>query len=257
LSTVALALRQAGYDLRAFRRNPASAFFTFVFPLMFLVIFNLVFGDQEIEVPGGTVDTSTFYVPAIVALSVINACYTNVAMGVTFSRERGVLKRVRGTPLQASVFLAGRILQAMAIAVVLVVLVLGFGTVLYGVDIDAGKLPAFSVSLLAGAGCFCALGLAVSGFVPNADAAPAVVNASVMPLLFISNVFIPTETAPDWLNSLASLFPVVHLADSLHAAFNPYVAGSGFDWLDIGVLALWGAIGVVIAARYFSWEPRR
>ena len=134
MSTVMLALRQTRYELIAFRRNPAAVFFTFVFPLMFLVIFNVVFGNQEIDVEGGQIDTSTFYVPGIVGLSVISACYTNIAMSIAFSRDRGLLKRIKGTPLPAIAFFAGKILQATIVSVVLVVLVLVVGIVLYGVD---------------------------------------------------------------------------------------------------------------------------
>ena len=94
-----LALRQVKYENTAFWRNPVAAFFTIVFPLMFLVIFNLLSGNQETDFPGGTVSTSTFYVPGIVALAVIGACYTNVAIGISFSRDAGLLKRIRGTPL--------------------------------------------------------------------------------------------------------------------------------------------------------------
>jgi ABC-2 type transport system permease protein len=257
VSLLGLALRQAHYDNRSFWRNPPAAFFTFIFPLMFLVIFNLVFGNETITVPGGEVDSSTFYVPAIVALSIINACYTNIAMGVAISRDGGVLKRYRGTPLPTSAFLAGRIIQALWVATILVVLVLAFGAVFYGVDLPGHRLPAFVVSMLVGAASFCALGLAVSALVPNAEAAPAVVNGTILPLLFVSNVFIPTENAPDWLNSVASVFPVRHLAESLHASFNPFITGDGFEWKSLGVMAAWGIVGVVAAIRTFSWQPRK
>lgn len=252
-----LTLRQTRYEMLAFRRNPASVFFTFIFPLMFLVIFNLVFGDENIEVEGGLIDTSTFYVPGIVGLSVISACYTNIAMSVSFARDRGQLKRVRGTPLPAIAFLGGRILQATASAVLLVALVLAMGVVFYGVEPPGDRTPAFIVTLLVGAMTFCALGLAVTAVIPNADAAPAVVNASVLPLLFISNIFIPTSNAPEWLNDFASFFPVVHFASGLHRAFDPFVTGSGFDAKDLIVMALWGLAGVAVAVRWFSWEPRR
>ena len=257
MNAVALTLREARYDLRMFWRNPAAAFFTFVFPLMFLVIFNLVFGDETLEVEGGEVDTSTFYVPAIVALSVISACYTNIAMGMAFARDRGVLKRVRGTPLPPLAFLVGRILQATVVAVLLVAIVLAMGVLFYGVDPPGERFPAFVVTLVVGAAAFCALGLAITGFIPNADAAPAVVNASILPLLFISNVFIPTESAPGWLNDFASLFPVSHFAAALHATFSPFETGSGFDLKSLLVIGGWGLAGVAIAARFFSWEPRR
>ena len=257
MNAVVLTLRQSRYENRAFWRNPAAAFFTFVFPFMFLVIFNVVFGDSEIEVKGGSVDTSTFYVPAILALSVISACYTNVAMLIAFSRDAGVLKRVRGTPLPAVAFLLGRILQATSVALLLVLIVIGAGVVFYGVDAPTDRLPALVVTLLVGAAAFCALGLAISALIPNADAAPAVVNASVLPMLFISNVFIPTESAPAWLNDFASLFPVVHFAGALHTAFSPFTTGAGFEVKGLIVMALWGLLGLALSVRYFSWEPRR
>jgi ABC-2 type transport system permease protein len=256
MSLLTMTLRQGRYDNRSFWRNPAAAFFTFIFPIMFLVIFNLVFNDQ-IDVPGGEVSTSTFYVPAIVALSIVNACYTNIAWGIVAYRDRGILKRLRGTPLPTMAYLGGRILQAIWVAIVLVLLVLAIGVVFYSVDLPGDKMPAFIVSLIVGAACFCSLGMALSAFVPNEDAAPAVINGSILPLLFISNVFIPTSSAPTWLNDFASLFPVVHLANALHASFNPFVTGSGFEWKDLAVMVAWGVAGVVISMRYFSWEPRK
>jgi ABC-2 type transport system permease protein len=91
MSGFQLALRQVKYENRSFWRNPPAAFFTVIFPLMFLVIFNLLFGDEELDVPGGTVDVSTFYVPAIAVLSVISACFTNIAITTSLHRDQGIL----------------------------------------------------------------------------------------------------------------------------------------------------------------------
>jgi ABC-2 type transport system permease protein len=257
MTTLVLGFRQARYEMLAFWRNPAAAFFTFVFPLMFLFIFNSVFGEGDIPVPGGDVDTSTFYVPAILAFSVISATYTNISMSIVYSRDEGLLKRLRGTPLPSMAYFTGRILQAIGVTLILVVIVIAAGILLYGVELEAEKVPWLIVVLVAGSACFCALGLAITGFVPNADAAPAVINASILPLLFISNVFIPTADAPGWMNDLASLFPVVHFANGLIAAFNPFESGSGFDLKGLAVLMGWGIAGTLIAMRYFSWEPRK
>jgi ABC-2 type transport system permease protein len=257
LNRVSLALRQAVYENRAFWRNPAAAFFTVIFPLMFLVIFNLLFGNEEIEIEGGQVSTSTFYVPSIAALSVISACYTNVAISIAYSRDRGLLKRIRGTPLPAAAFLAGRIISATLIALLLVAIVTIAGTLFYDVDPPDSAMPAFIISLAIGAATFCSLGLAVTAIIPNADASPAVVNASILPLLFISDVFIPLEDAPGWLTTFASIFPVVHFSEALQTAFNPFETGSGFEPLNLAVLAVWGAIGLALSIRFFSWEPRR
>jgi ABC-type multidrug transport system, permease component len=114
----------------------------------------------------------------------------------------------------------------------------------------------FAAMLIVGAATFCTLGLATTAVVPNVDAAPPIVNAIILPLLFISGVFIPTTDAPDWLTSLAGFFPVKHF---LEGVFVSYLGLNDSGWRagDLGIIALWGAVGLVLAVRFFSWEPRR
>ncbi len=257
MNTFFLAIRQIRYENRAFWRNPLSAFFVFVFPLMFLVIFNLLFGSEELILPGGTTNTSTFYVPAIIAMSVIYTCFNNVSIGVCFARDQGLLKRIRGTPLPGWTFLFGRIVHSALLAVLLVVIVTAAGALLYDVDMPTNTVPAFLLTLAVGAASFCALGLAITTVIPNAEASPAVVNVLILPLLFISDIFIPLDDAPAWLTTFADIFPVKHFASAMHTAFNPFETGSGFEWISLLVLAAWLAVGLVISVRFFSWEPRR
>jgi len=257
LNGVALALRQASYENRAFWRNPAAAFFTVILPLLFLVLFNAIFGDDQIDVEGGRADISVFYVPGIAALSVISACYTNIGMMVSISRDLGVLKRVRGTPLPAWTFIAGRVLQSMSVAIILVAIVTVAGALLYGVDMPGETMPVFILTVLVGGAAFCALGLALTAVIPNSDAAPAVANGTILPLLFISDVFIPLRDPPRWLDILGDIFPVKHFSEAIQTSFNPYTEGAGFEWVDLAVVALWGVIGAVVALRFFTWEPRR
>ncbi len=246
MSGIGLALRQVRFENRAFWRNPAAAFFTFVFPLMFMVIFNVLIGR-------GSNEASRFFTPAIIVFAVITATYTNLAMSVTIARDEGILKRIRGTPLPAWAYLAGRIVHSVVIALLLVIIVAAFGAIFYRVEVPWTHLPELGLTLVLGAATFCALGLALSAFVPNADAAPAVVNATILPLLFISNVFIPLEGAPAWIDAVSSFFPVRHFADAMLDVY----AGNGFAWSDLGVMAAWGVAGVLVALRFFSWEPRR
>lgn len=257
MNTLTLGLRQIRYETVAFYRNPAAAFFTFVFPLIFLVIFNLIFGNEELVLEGGTTNVSTFYVPAIAAFSVINACYTGLAMSMAISRDQGLLKRFRGTPLPAASFVIGRVIFMTLVAWALVAIVTAFGVAFYSVDLPTNTLPAFIITLTVGAAAFSALGLAITSFIPNADAAPAVVNASVLPLLFISDVFIPLDDdAPRLLTITGDLFPLKHLSIALQTAFNPFESGSGLEPSHLAVIVLWGVFGAVVAARRFSWEPR-
>ena len=252
-----LALRQVKYENRSFWRNPAAAFFTFALPLMFLVIFNVLFGDAEIDRFGETVSGSTFYVPGIAGLSVIGAAYTNIAMMVSIARDQGLLKRTRGTPLPAWAFLFGKIVHATLVAVLLVVIVIAAGAIFYDVDVPGTTMPAFIVTLVVGAATFSSLGLAMTALVRNADAAPAVVNGSILPLLFVSDIFIPLEDAPGWLHNIGNFFPVKHFSEALGAAFNPLETGAGFDLTALIVMAAWGVAGALVAVRFFSWEPRQ
>ena len=246
MSGVALALRQIRYENRAFWRNPPAAFFTFAFPLLFMVIFNVLFGEGA----------AGFFTPAIIVFGVVTATYTNLAMMMTIARDAGILKRIRGTPLPAWAYLGGRIGHSVAVGFLLVVIVAGFGALVYGVPVPWGSLPAVLLVLVVSAATFSALGLAVSGLIPNADAAPAVVNATILPVLFISNVFVQMDDAPEWLDAVSHLLPVRHFADAMMELYASGAA-AGVPWLDIGVIALWGVIGVVGALRFFSWEPRR
>ena len=257
MNTVKLSLRQARYQNTAFWRNPAAAFFTIVFPLMFLVIFNLLFGNQEIEADGSSSNLSTFYVPGIAVFALVGACYNNIAMGIAISRDGGLLKRLRGTPLPPAALIAGYVIHSVFVAMILVAVVLIAGVLAFGVDAPTTRFPAFLLTLAVGAATFCALGVAVAMLIPNADAAPAIVNASILPLLFISDVFIPMDNAPVWLTTFADIFPVRHFATAMHASFDPFGAGSGFEVASLLVMAAWMVGGALAAARFFRWEPRR
>ena len=256
MSEISLVGRQLRYTNRAFWRNPASAFFTFAFPLMFLVIFTGIFGNDTITTFGREVNQSTRYIPMIGAFAIITACYTNIAMTVAFLRDQGVLKRTRGTPMPPWAYLSARIVHSVLVAIVLVLIVGTFGALFYNADIPTRTVPALIATIAVGAAGFCALGLAITAVIPNADAAPAVVNFSILPLLFISDVFIPISNPNAWYVTVAKAFPVYHFSKALIAAyFLPQ--GSGFQGGDLLIVGAWGLAGLLLAVRFFSWEPRR
>ncbi|MFL5799914.1 MAG: ABC transporter permease [Actinomycetota bacterium] len=259
MSELGLALRQLRYTNRSFWRNPASAFFTFAFPLMFLVIFTAIFGGTT-TTPFGEIKTSNYYIPAIATFSIITATYTNLAMSVSFLRDSGVLKRVRGTPIEPWVYIAARVLHAVLISLLLTAIVVVFGIAFFGADLPTKTLPAFLVTVVVGSASFAALGLALTALIPNADAAPAVVNASILPLQFLSGVFIPLSSNSAWYVQVAKLFPVYHFAQPMLAAyFGPNLDPNtnGFRGWDLLILGAWGVAGAILAARTFRWEPRR
>jgi ABC-2 type transport system permease protein len=276
LSSFGLSLRQVRYMNKAFWRNPASAFFTFAFPLMFLVIFTALLGSGEVEfarvpVPErGSVplvlDQATYFVGAMAAFGVISATYTNIAITVSFQRDKGILKRLRGTPLPPRSYLFARVAHSVLVAAILVLITLVFGKVAYGTDLPTGgPLLEFLVTLVVGSLSFAALALALTAAIPNADAAPPIVNATILPLLFLSGIFIPlTDRAPAWIGAIGDIFPVKHFADAMRAGYLGNVTLRGtdvrafdFEWVDIAVIAAWGVAGLLVASRFFSWEPRK
>jgi ABC-2 type transport system permease protein len=253
---MAAVVRQVRYTNKAFWRNPASAFFTFVFPLLFLVIFTTLLGNNDVELQAGeTIKTSTYYVFGMAAFGLISACYTNIAISVLFAREEGVLKRLRGTPLPARAYLSARVIHASLVGFLLVAITVAFGALVYNASVPSGAdLALFILTLFVGAACFAAIGLAVTGIVPNADAGPPIVNAVILPLLFLSGVFIPLGAdAPAWVQWVGRIFPVKHLVDGMRNAY----LGLSFHWSDIVVMGIWLVAAVLVASRTFRWEPAR
>ena len=255
MNALRLTAVQFRYVNKAFWRNPASAFFTFAFPLMFLVIFTALLGHYTVRIGARTIDTSTYYVASMATFAAITACFNNIAIGLSFQREDGVLKRTNGTPLPAAAFIGARILHAVFISVLLVVLTAAFGHAFYHASIPAGlSLLRFAIAILVGSAAFCALGMALTAVVPNADAAGPIVNAVILPVEFLSGIFIAFgNNTPDWILWVARVFPVRHFAVSMQAGF----LGTAFSWTDVLVVAAWGVAGMMLAMRFFSWEPRK
>jgi ABC-2 type transport system permease protein len=248
-----LVLHQARFDLLAFFRNQQARFFTLALPVIFLVIFVSVFGNNTVG--PNHVKASTYYVPGLAALGVIAGSFVNLVISITAQRESGVLKRRRSTPVPAWVLIAGRALTAIVIALSVMTVLLLIGRFGYGVHLPTRTLPGIVLTAVVGAVTFCCLGYALSTAIQSADAAQPMVQAIMLPLYFISGVFIPNVNLPAWLRDVARAFPVQHLADGLHHAFDPATQGAGIVWSDIGVLAVWGVAGLAIALARFSWLP--
>lgn len=245
---------QLRWEQTAYWRNPQSAFFSFAFPLMFLAVFaSLNSGARLAEF--GNIPYNQYFIPAILAFGLMSACYSNLAMGLTDRRETGALKRLRTTPLPAWALVGGLLLSSIVITAILAVLTVGAGVLLYDVHLPYRVLPLL-VALTLGAVTFCALGIAVSTFVSNADAAPAIVQFPFFLLNFISGVFFPAPHS-GFLHDAAQVFPLVHLVNASFASFDPRITGSGFLGRDLVILAVWAVAATLIAVRRFRWEPHR
>jgi ABC-2 type transport system permease protein len=255
VSAARLVAHQTRYDLISFARNREARFFTVVLPLVFLVIFATVFGNDNVEVGGHLIKQSTYYVPNLMALAIISAALQNLVIAVVAQREAGILKRRRATPVPAWALIAGRALTSVVVAFANFVVLALVGRLAYGVAIPGHTLPAVLLAVAVGAAAFCCVGYAFSTIVKTEDAAGPMLQATVLPLYFISGVFFPEDTIPRWLLAVADVFPIRHLAKALLTAYDPATTGAGFAWGHLGLVAAWGVAGLVIAARRFRWTP--
>lgn len=252
---VRLVATLTGSGLRSFVRSPVAAFFTVGMPLLFLIFIGALFGNEVIE-PRNGVRTAQFFTPALAAFGAAQAAFCVLASDTALMRERGVFRRLGGTPAPAWAVLAGRICSAVVVAGLTVALVIALGVAAYDVQILWRTAPAALVTLLVGVASFAALGLAVAAVVRSAPAVQALTNGLLVSAAFISDVFTVGGRMPGWLDRLAWFLPLKHFANPLSDAFNPYLAGNGFAAGHLAFLAGWGLIGALVAIRLFRMEPR-
>jgi ABC-2 type transport system permease protein len=254
-SNVSLVLRQTKYQLLFFSRVPVAFFFTLMLPMIMLVLFNALFGDNSFDTEAGSWPIRQFYTGGLAAYTAVSATYSNLANMVPIRRDEGVLKRWRSTPLPTWAYIAGFVLSAVVIALAGVLLMLGMGVVLYDLSIDWAKMPAAGVTFIVGVSAFAALGMALASMIKSASSAAAAANATILPLAFISDVFVVTEDAPSFLQRIGDFFPLKPFVNAFQDCFNPFVDAPAFNWGSLGFVALWGVLGLIVAVRKFTWEP--
>jgi ABC-2 type transport system permease protein len=240
---------QIRYEQRSYWRNRGRGVFTFVFPIMLLVIFASLDKGGTISTRGG-IPLDDFFVPGILAYGVITTTFVNLAMGTAILRDAGVLKRMQGTPLPRWSYVAARILSACLITLTMTVVVLVLETTVYGLDFRTGQLPALIVTLLLGTAAFTSLGIGITRFIPSAETGPVLVNLLIWPLSFISNIWFPVDSLPKFLQTIADLFPIKALATALQWIFDPRHHGAAFDVSALRGLAIWTAIGIYLMIRF-------
>ena len=256
MRTLRLMAHQARFDVRSQLRSPPTVFFSLALPVIFLLIFASLFGDATVDFGGQKVPMTAYYVPGIVTLGIVSTTYVNLAIGLTVMRENGLLKRMRSTPLPLPVFMFGRVVVQIFFAFMITIVLSLVGKVLFGVRIPLSEVPDIAVVLVIGAASFASLGIAMSSAIPNQDAAPAITNVTVLPLYFISGVFFPVDDAP-----AVDADDRGHLPDQAPGrgparGLRPGGRRGGIPWDQLGLVAIWGVAGVLLALRFFRWSPK-
>ncbi len=242
--TVRLGWRQYRLERRMFWRNPSAAFFNFVLPLLFLAAGGAILSGSQKDL--------NKLLPAIAAMSVMSTTFTALAYNIVFLRERGVLKRIRGTPLPTLSYFGGVAANAITNTFIQLAIVIVAGRAIFGIGWPQQWLELI-VFVIAGVVSLAALGVAFAHVIPNFESTAAYVNAVFLPIVFVSFYVFDSSSAPGFLRSIAEGLPLKPLISGLSGAM---VTGSGLSSnLDaLAVIALWGAFGLYVAVRGFSWE---
>jgi ABC-2 type transport system permease protein len=182
----------------------------------------------------------------------MSSTFTALAYNITFLREQGILKRVRGTPLPPLAYFGGVIGNAVVNAVVQIALVVAVGHWAFGGDLPHNWLT-LVVFTVVGVATFACLGIAFAQVIPNFDAAPAYTNAVFLPVMFISGVFYSSASMPRVFEIVADVLPLKHIIDGMHAGIvTGDSVGSSLDALAI--LVAWFVLGAWVVMRRFRWE---
>ncbi|MBB6347748.1 ABC transporter permease [Nonomuraea muscovyensis] len=245
--------RLVWHETRSFFRTPIAAGFTVAMPLLMAVIVGAAVGNQVVE-PRTGVRVMQFVIPVMAVFGVAQGCFGALAIHLADLRDRGWLKRLRGTPVPAWAVLAGLVGASLVIAAATVAVLLVVGVVFYDLQMVWRTLPALLVTLLLGAFCFTALGFAVVALVRSAAAVQLIGTGLLLALAFISDIILIGARLPAWLDTVGWVFPLRHLGNAVRDDLNPFLTGSGFYGDHLAVLAAWGIGGAAVAVWRFRWE---
>jgi ABC-2 type transport system permease protein len=240
---------QLRWEQRVFWRNRESAVFVFLFPLLLFTLLTAVYNGHIYGRPA-----SWALLAGMLAYGVANTAFAGLALIMVARRETGILKRIRGTPLPPETYLAAVLTSIMIVFALQTAALFVLGRLLKSTPWP-GHLVSLVLTLALGAFAFAALGLALTGFIRSLEGSSAVVNVLVLPMAFLSGSFGSTGHYPQALRAVGDVLPLKYFLDAINGI---YLHGQEL-WdkpRNVAVLAVWGAVGVVLAVRKFRWEPR-
>ncbi|MFI6444475.1 ABC transporter permease [Kitasatospora sp. NPDC050543] len=251
-------LTQTRYSLTSTLRTSRAVVFGIVFPVFLLVLFNSAFtsgADSTIEFAGGTMSTKAYFTAGMAAYAITMQSFSFLMISITDQRESGQLKRLRGTPMRTWTFIGALLLRALILSVVMVVIMFAVGVLAYGLDLTPGGVVGIAVYTVLGTAALSILGIAATTLARTPEAAATIGPFSAVILSFISGIFIPINTLPEWLRAVGRVFPLYHLAEGLQRS-TAATSGTGLNGADVLVLLVWTAVGLQVAVRRMRWEPQ-
>ena len=219
-----------------------------------------ILGDpNEIAIEGHAVSTLNlsfidFFVPGILAMSLMNSGVIGLSTAFVTYREKGILRRIKVTPFSLTSFILARIVTTLIVAVLQAVVLVGLGVAIYGMTLRGNPLLIL-LTIMIGGLAFLSIGFALSGMARNTETAASYANLVTFPMLFLSGTFFAIDSLPTWLQGITRILPLRYLVDALR---EPMMRGNGIDstWVDLLVLLGVFVVAMAVAVRFFKWEAR-
>lgn len=263
--TVRLGLSRIFYETTVYFRQGDTVFFTFLFPVVMLSIFSVAFsaqGNMGAQADGsGGIAVAAYYLPGMVAAGVLLSGLQNLAVDIAGEKSDGTLKRLSGTPLPKLSYFIGKFGQVFVTGILQAVLLLAIARIAFNVSLpsDIGSWMTMAWVFVFGIATSAVLGIALSGLPRSGKSATAVIIPIVLILQFISGVYLQFSMLPEWLQNVASLFPLKWMAQGMRAVFLPddfAALEQGGTWNLGGVaiaLGIWLVVGLIMARVTFRW----
>lgn len=242
----ALAL-QSRTEMKLLLRRRETVFFSLLLPVMFLVFFGAVYGNQKLD----GIAYVSYLVPGYAVFATMAVSMGTVTVNLASERQYGILKRLGGTPLPRASLVAAKIIAGSLLVAAVVVVLLLVGTLVYHAHIKGNMLAAVAV-LIIGILCFATIGIVLGGIV-KPDSSVAVANLIYLAFSFLGGVFVPLKDFSPNLRDFATLLPSERMNDALQTIWTQG-HGLGQTGLDLPVIVLWAAAVLIIGSRRFKWE---
>jgi ABC-2 type transport system permease protein len=242
-------LHELRYQQLVFWRSKEAALFIFLFPLLLFVLLGSIYNGRIYGVPAPQA-----LLAGLLGYGCANTAFAGLAIQLVVRRELGILKRLRATPLSATTYIAAMLASTLTVFVLQVIALFAIGGLFYSTPFPHA-FGSLVLAVVIGAAVFAALGVATASVIRSAEGSSAVVNFVLLPMAFLTGSFGPTRHYPAFLRAIGDVLPLKYLIDILNAV---YLHGHAI-WtkgMALGVLAAWGATGLVVAALKFRWEPR-
>ena len=247
-----LFLHEVKTEQLLFWRNRESAFFTFLLPVIFFLVFGSIYGDSTITKEN--LRAAPFLEAGMIGYGVASTAFAGLAITMVIRRESGVLKRIRATPLPPATYLLAVLLSTFIVFLVETALIIAIGRLLFSVAIPDRPFSLL-VALVIGSVAFAAMGLGLTSAVRSAEGSSAVVNFVYLPMAIISGTFFTPKEYPGFLRAIADVLPLTYFTKLTRNVMvrHDHIWSQGSS---LAAVLLWGAIGLLAAVRGFRWQPR-